>query len=433
MQGAAGGKRGTTMRTTRVRRLLGGVALAGVLLGAVLLAPAAASACEDPPISLSAVATDYVSVYGHFLDGVVTNDSTVTVRVDHVDVGWAEDASATPEQVWMGCTLLAPGQWTTFHESWPCDVPATWTPTPAVGYAYTADPASTWPITLTLDSVTGPVLDGDMRVYTATITNPVSYPVSGVELVGCERDTGSSAFVDTLFSWDLCDLVIGPHETRQVTVRGKNPVAGPLTAEMRFTALEKPTISLTADNLRPLYGTAINFAIRLTHADGTPVTGCRTLKIYWSSNGTDFDDHVWFDSTDGTAAGALVPDAPTYYKAVYWGGEDLGWCESPVLYATPKVAAYTPTAPASVRRARAFQVRGRLSAGAKSAGKPVYVIAEKRVGRRWVRRATFRTTASANGSYKASVKLGATGTWRVRAYRQGAGYSPYRALRVRYR
>lgn len=394
---------------------------------APMAAPASAVACEENQIAIAATARGYDSAYGRFLDGVVTNDSSVTVVVDRVDIAWAEDADRVDQQ-WVGCELLAPGEWTTFHGCWPDEVPTTWTPNPH-GVAYPAGEDAVAPLALQLDGVTGPVADESVRVYTATVTNTATFTVSSIDLIGRELDATSSAFVDSLFSWDLPDS-IAPAASVQIPVRGKSPWDAALTAEMRFTALEQPVIALTPSTLQPLYGSPVTMQIDLTHEDGSAVLGERTVKIFRSNDGQEWHDFRCFETDSGNVSVSIKPERPAYYKAVFWGGDDLGCAESAVVHIEPRVAATTPSAPASVRVAKPFKVRGRMC-GATSGAKPVIVYAEKKVGGAWKRRATYSAKPNAAGAYTATLKLASGGTWRIRAYRSGAGYSPYRKLSVR--
>jgi len=409
-----------------------GLALTALVLSAVVLAlaaPAFALACEGDAITLPVIARGYYysngGTYLHFLDGVVTNDSSVTVKVGKVEIGWLESPGTT-STVWVGDTL-APGEWTTFHTDWPGEANAAWTVGTTAGLAYKCGPSKA--IALTLDGV-GPVnTEGGMRWYDAAITNASAVTVSGIDVIGREMNGGS--FVDSLFSWDLPDS-LAPGERAYVKVRGKATGATVTGVEMRFTAREKPTITLTPSTLAPVYGTPITFRIDLKRGDGTPATGGRTLKIYHSFDGDKWESDYFHEETEsGFVVTQITPDRPTYYRAVYWGGEDLGEAKSEWMLATPIVANGAPAVPAKVRVKRSFSVSGRIGAGAMSAGKPVTVFAEKKIGRRWVRKVKVTTIADASGAYKKALKLSSRGTWRVRAYRPGVGYSKYRTVKVR--
>ncbi len=406
-------------------------------LGALLLAaacfvfalPSLALGCEgEATVTVSAVVRAYD--YGtdlHFVDGLITNDSSVTVAVDKVRVSWAENPSVTSD-FWVGCELLAPGDWTTFHSSRPDEAAAGWTVGEVVPYAYKRTGPSA-AIALRLNGVSGPVADGDMRVWTASVTNTSSVTVSSVDVIG--REMGGTSFVDTLFSWD-CPDAIAPGQTVSIEVRGKAPWPSAPTASMRFVALEKPTITLTPDTLSPVYGTPITFRIELRRGDGSLATGGRTLKIYHSFDGETWEDDYFHQETEtGFVVTQIAPDRPTYYRAVYWGGGDLGQAMGEWMLATPVVAKSAPAVPARVRVKRPFAVTGRIGAGVASSGKPVTIYAEKKLGRRWVRKVKVTATADAGGAYRKNLKLTSAGSWRIRAYRPGVGYSKYRTVKVR--
>ncbi len=415
------------------RRLAGAFSIMVVSAMAVMLAmPAFALACEEATVTIPAEARGYLynpdpRTNLRFVDGMITNDSSVTVKVDKVRVSWAEDADKTSD-IWVGCQFLAPNQWTTFHESWPCGIETTWTVDSATAYAY-KQTGTTGAINLKLRGVSSPYLEDGMRVYNVSVTNTSSVTVSGVDLVGREMDGGT--FVDTLFSWDLPDE-IAPGEDAYLTVRGKAPWPGTPTAEMRFTAVEKSTITLSPDTLAPLYGTPVTFRIELRRADGSLATGGRTLKIYHSYDGEEWEDGYFHESTDGGfVVTQITPDRPTYYRAVYWGGDDLSQAQSEWMLVTPQLANGAPVAPAHVHARRTFSLAGRIGAGARCPSTRVTVYAEKKSGRRWIRRLKLTTTADATGAYKKSLRLTSRGTWRVRAYRTGVGYSKYRTVKVR--
>jgi hypothetical protein len=357
----------------------------------------------------------------------MTNDASVSVVPDRVKIGWDQDAERIDE-VWIGGRPLAPGDWTAFHSRWPEDVPTTWTPV-FQGLA-DANGATDHSLALTL----GPISEASPtdtfgRTYTANVTNGNSFAVSSLSVIGVERDADTDAFIDTL---DACAPdSIGPGETAEVTFTGMSEWDGTATPDVRVFALEHPTITLSADTLAPYYGSPITFQINLKHSDGTPATGDRTLKIYWSSDGDNWDSYEHYPSTTGSATGQLVPSAPTYYKAVYWGGDDLGWTESAVLFARPRVAITTPYAPPVVRSRKYFSVSGRLSAGLGSLGKPVTLRVDRKSGSRWVNKVKTTVKPDLAGRYKKAVRLSTTGTYRIRAYRPGVGYSPYKSFKVK--
>ena len=99
--------------------------------------------CE-PSIALSVEATAAYD-YGEarYLDGIISNDSTVNVSGPVVKVTWLEDDADRVERAWPRADGMAPGDWTAFHLSWPESVPSTWTAVvTAGGYRDRSDRAS---------------------------------------------------------------------------------------------------------------------------------------------------------------------------------------------------------------------------------------------------------------------------------------------------
>lgn len=417
------------MRQERMRRIFTMVAVMALVVGTMSLTGAGtAGACEELQIKLPAVARAYdVGTHGHFIDGVVTNDTTQTVVPTHVKITWAENSERTDDE-WICSGPIDPGAWVTFHAERPCGVPATWTPV-VTGYAWPSD-SDTAPLALTIDSVsTATVGEHGGRTYSLTVTNGNTVPVSSIDMVGVERDATSGAFVDALDSCSAPDM-LAPGESATFDVSGRSPWSADVTTDIHVTALEQPTISLAADTTNPAYGSPVTFTLSLTHADGSPAEGDRTLKLFASCDGENWCDYECYDTDTGIATAVVTPDSPKYFKAVYWGDEDLGCAESSVIFITPQVTATTPSLPARVHRRHAFKVRGRITAGAQSAGKPVHIITERWNGSRWVKTATVTAAADSVGRYIKSVKLSSAGSYRIRAFRAGVGYSHYKKLKV---
>ena len=76
-------------------------------------------ACEtDTTLTVAATAAyDYGDA--RYLDGIISNESTAIVNCPVVEVRWLEDPERDPEQAWPRADGMAPGDWTTFHLSWP--------------------------------------------------------------------------------------------------------------------------------------------------------------------------------------------------------------------------------------------------------------------------------------------------------------------------
>ncbi|MDR3686178.1 MAG: hypothetical protein P4L93_04385 [Coriobacteriia bacterium] len=387
-----------------------------------------AGACEDLQIKLPAVARGYdAGEDGRYLDGIVTNNTTATVVPNYVKISWAESTKRQDEE-WICSGPIKPGEYAAFHLDWPCGVPATWTPV-VTGYASPSD-ADDKPLAVTVDSIGPATVDGSgVRTYSVTVTNNNAVPMSDFNVTGIERDASSTAFVDTLDSCPPDSLDPGESSTFDVT--GSSPWGTALKPDVDVSGLEQSNIELTADTTTPDYGSPVTFTLSLTQADGTPALGDRTLKLLVSADGDNWCDYKCVDTNTGTAITLSTPDRPTYYKAVYEGGDDLGYSESDPIQVTPNVLKTTPDLPSSVRARKPFFVRGRMCAGATSGTKPVVLITERRHGSKWVKTASTTANTDSAGRYRKSVKLSSAGTYRIRAYRAGVGYTAYKSLKVR--
>jgi len=393
------------------------------------------TACE-PAIELSVEATAaYDSAYGRYLDGIISNDSTVNVGCPVVEVSWLEDADRV-ERVWPRADGMKPGDWTAFHLSWPDDVPVGWTPIVTAGGYQTERTA----LRLRVDEVVQLVPEGaiapqcveadpNLRSYVATVTNDAAFPVSSIELIGAEWD--GESLVDAVWSWDE-PCVLQPGESARIEFHGKAPTSGSPVPDVFVEARERPVITLDADTLAPYYGSPITFTLKLTNSAGEPLAGCRTLKLFYSA-----DQRCWSyvprQTETGTAVIRFTPAKPLYFKALYWGDDTYGMTESAVIRVVPRVVNTDPNAPEKVEADRKFRVHGRVSAGAKSAGKPVYLRLYRysHTYDKWVYKASVKTTADSAGRYSRSMTLSKRGSWKVRAYRSGAGYSGYERFKVR--
>lgn len=420
------------MKGSLIRRLTTGVVAVALVAAMVPLAGVGtAGACEDEqrfklPVTIKAYD---VPGDGRYIDGIATNDTSVSVVPEKVRISFVESPS-TYTEAWICGNPLAPGQWMSFHVDWPRGISAAWTPVVECD-AYQTTRST---LRLTVNSVTSATPECDEeRAWTVSVTNPNDFPVADIDVVGVEKE--GATFVDTL---EGCEPgSIGPHETAEITVKGYSEWANPVTTDVYVTALEQPTVTISADTLAPVYGSPVTFTLKMTHADGTPVTGGRHLKLLASAGpdaeGCDNWHIVRYEWTDnGTVVLKAWPGRPLYYKAAYWDGNDFSCAESDALKVVPRVAAAVPSVPAAVHVRKPFKVAGRLNAGDKSAGKPVKIIAERKRGSRWVKSVTVTTKANSTGNYAKNIKLSRTGTYRVRAYRAGVGYTKYRTVRARY-
>jgi hypothetical protein len=387
-----------------------------------------AGACEDQQINLPGTARGYVVADdGQYLDGIVTNDTSQSVVPGRVKITWTGKHGRSVDE-WICSGPIAPGEWGAFHTEWPKCVPATWTPE-VTGYASPAD-ENDKPLPLTVTNGSEATTDdAGARTYTVTVTNPNAFPVSCLDVQAIERDAGSGDFVDTLDTCGAPDS-LGAGASADFDVTGASPWDAPLTTDIRVSALEQPTLTMSADTTTPASGAPVTFQIDLSKADGSAATGDRTIKLFWSANGEDWNDYRCYDTDSGHVTALVVPCKAKYFKAVYWGSGDLGSAQSNAIFVAPQALPDAPSAPGVVRRHRAFRVHGRIGAGKAGTGKQVTIVAERKSGSKWIKSASVKTTADTSGGYTKSVKLSSAGTYRIRAYRTGVGYSSYRSLRV---
>jgi hypothetical protein len=101
------------MKGSLRRRFFVALTTAALVVGLVPLSGAGiAGACEDwEMLSLAVEARAYDGLDGkRYLDGVITNDESVTVSPSKVKISFAEDPGNTCDE-WIGVGPLAPGAW----------------------------------------------------------------------------------------------------------------------------------------------------------------------------------------------------------------------------------------------------------------------------------------------------------------------------------
>lgn len=409
-------------REARRRLVVLGLALIVALGTGVAVASAApiSVACEtaDTTLTVSAFSV-YDSPYGRFIDGIISNETTVAVKDIRVDASFAESTSITGRD-WVDGTL-SPGEWASFHMDWPCSAVETWVPELAAGGRAVADD---WDVPLKVDGIklVSVNFETGMRSYVATITNDGAFAVSGIRLDGVERVDGE--FLDTLLWWCTPEK-LAPGESGKVELHSKAATTGTPVPELMAFGKERPTITLGYDTLEPYYGSNITFTLSLRDKTGQLITGWRTLKLYASCDRQDW----WYkplETETGYAIVRVAPPKPLYYRATFWGDERYGPTHSDVKYAQPKDVA-TIAAPGSVDAGQRFAAKGRMNGGTASAGKPVKVIAYRYSSsyRKWVTVASYSTSADYMGRFSRTLAFGTAGKWRVRGYRAGVGYTPY--------
>lgn len=391
--------------------------------------PAAVGICAGQQVQVSAVTRGYDALAdsGRYVDGVVTNDTSVTVLVDRVSVGWAQ-SSQQHNDVPIGLTLLAPGQWAAFHADWPSGTPVTWTPA-ITSHAVQSDAAG--PLELTVDGVSDALTDDDgIRYYDVSITNDTSFPVEGIQISGIERDTGSGQFVDAMDGGDAPDT-LDPGESADFEVSGLAPWESDLQPYVRVTALEQPMLALDASGTTARSaGAPVTLHAELTHDDGSTVDGTRLVTLLASADGTHWCDRGTCRLNDGEADIVVYPGRSLRYEVEFAGDGELGSAESEIVSVAPRKVT-SPSAPKRVRARRAFKVHGCMGSGAQSGANSVTVVVERHAGRKWVKARTAKVSTGSSGSYSTSLKLSSAGSYRIRAYRAGVGYTPYRSISVK--
>jgi hypothetical protein len=56
---------------------------------------------------------------------------------------------------------------------------------------------------------------------------------------------------------------------------------------------------------------------------------------------------------------------------------------------------------------------------------------QRKIGRRWMVKSAVRAYPDAAGQYSKKIALRQRGSWRIRGYRAGTGYSAFRYVRVK--
>jgi len=423
-------------RISRAAALLVAVAVA---FGTVAVPPGASAATQAPAAVAAACASDvalqvyetvvYDSVIGILIDGIILNDSGTTIDCVRVKAAWPSGQTA---EGWPAGEL-EPGEWTAFHIEWPDGLPT------SAGLPVVTASGSPGTFTHYDLDYTPPVLVSEpgagYRTWVTTVTNPEAngVPVSSIEIAGYEQDD-ESALVDCVMAWLPCEDGLAPGESAEVEFHAKNMSATSTVSvtALRITGKEQPVVTLSYDTLTPAIGQAIQLRVDLKTFDGVPITGSRTLKVYYSTDGGKNWSHKYCTTETGFAVIPLAIDKPTLLKAWFWGDSEYGAAGGGIVAATPRNATMLLAAPSAVRVNRQFKVRGVLKRGGTTGnGRTVTVQAYKRVGSRWALKTSYRAYPTASGSYVRSMSLRSRGQWKLRAYRAGVGYTPYRYVRVK--
>lgn len=394
------------------------------------------------------LATEFVVYDGvdgkRYIDGVITNNTSSTVEPDYIEVTSTVEPGETYHAYFVG-DPLEPGHSTTFHVLWPSDAPTGGTPG-VVGLAVESSEPEALPLTVnSVSAATTEAPDG-RRAYEVTVTNPNAFPMSDIVAFGTERDGG--ALVDALDGdCDEFDAL----EERTITLYGMAPSTASLTPSITVTGYERPTVTIAADSLSPLYGSKVTLTVELRRHDGSLVTGLHTLKLvgqekrdlagvsggrgFTSGRAAQCNDtwtYQYAQTTTGRAVFYAYPIAPTYYSGYYHKSAGLAGASSDDIYVVPRVAAAAPTVPSSVKVGKYFKVKGRMYSGVRCIGKPVQVIVQRRIGSNWVTTKKYTASRDIHGNYKKSIKLTRSGKYRIKAYRSGVGTSKAKLVRARW-
>jgi hypothetical protein len=399
-------------------------ALASIILASPAFAGTLSTACSTAvPLTLGA-STTYDSAYGRFIDGMIYNATTQTVVCPWVRVTWSPGHE---DIAWPETGRLSTGDWTTFHFAWPGDVPVTAVP---VLEAF-SEPGTDGRVELTVGTPTGPVRDPETgkRTWEVSVTNGSAVTVSGIELFGAEFLYGS--FHDALFESSGPES-LAPGASATYSLYGKNPTPGAVNiAYLAAFGYEQPVITLAVSSTAPASGDPVWFRMELRDSGGALITGGRTLKLYSSVDGSDWYKDQYVSTDTGVAYLALVPGGPTFYRATFWGDGRYGSAHSAPVHVVPVGGPPAPVTPDLAKSRKYFWVSGSMRAETPAASQLVTVRCYRKIGRRWALKARFTATADQYGEYAKRVTLRQRGTYRIRAYRPGIGYSAYRYMRVK--
>lgn len=368
-----------------------------------------------------------------WLDGTVVNDSPVVLRSAMVPVTlWYGPLDSETKDVGVAARTLAPGQRSTFHLAVP-DGAEESTPVASAGGGWATDAEA---LSLEVVSVTrrpeplaglsaAYLAETSLRTYDVVIRNTAGVPVGDVSVWGTEREAAAeeSGTLLSALEGELCGKVLAPGASATVVLKACAPEdADPLTAvktEVFAQAAEQPSIALSFGDRSPAFGERVPFTISLKDSAGQPLSGERTVKLYWSTDGCNWR-YTYFTAKAGIAKGSVEPQNKTFYKAVFWGDHQYAQAHSAKQFIYPATQVTTPeVAPTSVTKGATFSAVGYITPDHAAGSREIKVQCYRYEGGRWVLRKTVAATTSAypgaKAKYRASVSLSATGRWRLRA------------------
>lgn len=379
-----------------------------------------------------------------WLDGVAVNESAVTLKDARLPVTVTTPVAPliydVPTGPWtfdidVDGYLMNPGERSTFHVQLPYDALPPADLSIGVGGGWAADSA---PFDLEVVSVTpGPqtqalVLDEPVtpplwepRVYTVVIKNNNTLPVAGIEIFGSEYqgvDASSAVLLDSL-SACIGNEGLLPGESRAYEVRGlAEEDADPATSiftDVSAEAAEQTFISVKFGTVAPKYGDSVPFTLTLKHADGTPVLGWRTLKLYWDDG--EGSGYQALNTETGVATGFVRPLEKVVYKPVFWGDSRYATAIGPEIVVQPQTEVTIPLIGATtVRKGVTVGAVGLIKPDHAAGSHQVKVQCYRYENGNWVLRKTVASTTYANpgpsAKYVAKFSLPYAGRWRVRGY-----------------
>jgi hypothetical protein len=261
---------------------------------------------------------------------------------------------------------------------------------------------------------------------TSTVSTPVKTIVAGLPATQLSY-TDSTVSGGTRYSYELraedAQTNVGP---RSLTVSATPQYASALTlatppAVVAWNAAVTLTGTLT-------YGSALALPGQIVSAQASPD------GTAWTRLG---------NCTAGAVAGQYIfvvhPTARTQYRLSFAALADYTASSSEPAVVTPRPQTLgTPSAPAKVRKGKAFAVSGVLKPHHTNGAHSVVIKCFLKSRGKWVLKKTVRATNYALASYstyRARVTLATVGSWRMCAYyadsvSYAATTSPYRTFRV---
>lgn len=409
--------------------------------------------------------TVYTDAEGkRWIDGVVVNDSelvlqgvrfpvTVTPPVTPLTYEEPMDGPWTFELEADGY-LMKPGERTSFHALVPYEVPMGSEVVVGTGGGWATDEQ---PFDLEVLSVTpvveepeapvepdvpveepGPAVErvGSLtyeepqpewaaRAYTVVVKNNSAVPVGDIAVFGTETQGADAETAVLLDSLTACvdDEPLSPGATATVEVRGlarsDEDTTTSIFTEVFAEALEQTFISVKFSSVAPTYGESVSFTMRLTHADGTPVLGSRTLKLYWDDG--EGEGYQKFSTSTGVVTGVVRPLEKVFYTPVFWGDHRYATAIGEQVVVQPRTVVTTPRIePTAVDAGSAFSAGGFIKPDHAAGSREIKVLCYRYENGEWVKRKIVTATVSAyagpTAKYGARVSLPYRGKWRLRAY-----------------